>query len=66
MNVRVIGKCSLCGGRVGVPVHWAGVRRPVPRCGSCGATAQDGPVIEMERLFAVPAPEQAPLVKGAR
>lgn len=36
---HVVGRCSLCGGQVSVPVHWSGVHPPVPTCRSCGAKA---------------------------
>lgn len=39
MSVRVIGKCSLCGGRVTVPIAWWSVVPPVPTCERCGAVA---------------------------
>jgi len=49
MSVRVLGKCSICGGRVTVPLVWLGVIPPVPTCESCGAMADaPGPVIPMK------------------
>lgn len=45
----VIGKCSICGGRVVMPHAWMSVNPPVPRCESCHAfAANHGPVITME------------------
>ncbi len=45
----VIGKCSICGGRVMVPSIWMGIFPPHPTCESCGAIAQTkGPVIPMQ------------------
>ena len=47
---RILGTCSICGGRVTVPTLWLGVVPPEPACESCGARARDhGPVIEMQR-----------------
>lgn len=49
MSVRVIGKCSLCGGRVVVPSAWWSINPPVPTCEKCGAVADTpGPVIPMK------------------
>lgn len=46
--VKIIGKCSICGGRVTVPSFFLGIYPPVPQCLNCGATAKPGgPVIDM-------------------
>lgn len=47
---HIIGTCSRCGGRVGVPRIWSAVIPPVPTCQRCGATRRDshGPVIDMD------------------
>lgn len=46
---KVIGTCSLCGGRVLTPNIWHGINPPVPHCESCKALpANHGPVIEMK------------------
>jgi hypothetical protein len=47
--MTTIGTCSICGGPVQVPTHWAATIPPVPTCAHCGATKQDahGPVIKM-------------------
>lgn len=51
---RVIGTCSLCGGRVTLPEFWWGTTPPVPTCECCGGVKADhGPVIDMK-----PAPRQ--------
>ena len=51
MNLRFLGRCSLCGGDVTVPVAWFGIVPPIPTCRSCGATAArpETPVVPMER-----------------
>jgi len=36
-NVKVIGKCSICGGRVTVPAVWWSIVPPKPTCERCGA-----------------------------
>lgn len=36
-NVRVVGKCGRCGGRVVLPRVWMSVEPPVPTCEDCGA-----------------------------
>lgn len=48
-NEQVIGRCSICGGEVTVPVMWWGVIPPTPTCSKCGATEAKaaGPVIPM-------------------
>lgn len=47
-NVQVIGSCSLCGGRVVLPIVWWGVIPPTPTCETCGAVRDDrGLVIPM-------------------
>lgn len=51
MSDAVLGRCSLCGGDVVLPRHWAGVG-PAPRtCAACGAVESKSnlPVIQMER-----------------
>lgn len=60
-NVRVIGRCSICGGRVVVPVIFWSVVPPVPQCEKCGAVAAAPrlPVIPMEPAMR-PAPEHSP------
>lgn len=47
---RTVGTCSKCGGRVTFPSAWMGLKPPIPRCESCGATKNQphGPVIEMQ------------------
>lgn len=46
---KIIGTCSICGGRVTVPHIWGGVTPPTPTCDHCGATAAaHGPVIPMQ------------------
>ena len=40
-EVRVIGKCSICGSFVVVPSIWLGVNPPTPTCQGCGATKDD-------------------------
>lgn len=50
-NVRVVGKCGVCGGRVTVPTIWWGVVPPTPTCESCGALVDDTaflPVLPMK------------------
>lgn len=45
----ILGKCSICGGRVTVPeIYWSTVP-PTPKCKKCGAVATQnyGPVIPM-------------------
>ena len=52
MNVKIIGKCGICGGRVTVPVVWWSVVPPVPTCESCGAVVDDTahlPTLPMRR-----------------
>lgn len=46
-----LGRCSLCGGTVVVPLAWYGTTVPVPRCDCCGATlrVQPLPVLKTER-----------------
>lgn len=48
-NVRVIGTCSICGGRVTVPSVYHSVVPPTPTCEKCGAVPRQsyGPVIPM-------------------
>lgn len=48
---KTIGTCSICGGRVSVPMVWLGTVPPIPTCETCGATMKrpHGPVVEMER-----------------
>jgi hypothetical protein len=41
MNVKVVGKCGICGGRVVVPAVWLGVIPPTPTCEKCGAVVDD-------------------------
>ena len=41
MNVKIVGKCGICGGRVTVPAVWWSVVPPVPTCESCGAVMDD-------------------------
>lgn len=46
----IIGKCSLCGGDVSTPQHWASVLPAFPTCTKCGAVADtQQPVIKMQR-----------------
>lgn len=50
MSLTVVGKCSLCGGKVTIPNVWMGMTPPEPRCMSCHATPKDkGPTIQMEK-----------------
>lgn len=47
---RVVGRCSLCGGIVSVPLVFWSVTLPVPQCETCGAYAdqtQNLPVVPM-------------------
>ena len=48
MTGTTIGTCSLCGGRVSLPMHSVD---QTPRCERCGAVPKTphGPVIEMDR-----------------
>lgn len=47
---HIIGTCSVCGGRVGVPSLWGSVVPPTPKCLDCGAlAASHGPVIPMKK-----------------
>jgi len=47
---RIIGTCSLCGGRIGIPNIWHGIYPPEPQCLNCYAVAADsGPVIPMRQ-----------------
>lgn len=58
-HVQVLGKCSICGGRVTCPagpLMYAGPIDDLVSCESCGARkTTGGPVIEMER----PRPSEA-------
>jgi len=48
---RVVGKCSICGGRVTVPDVWMGINPPIPQCENCYAfedTTKDLPVVPMK------------------
>lgn len=51
-HVQVLGKCSICGGRVTCPagpIGYVGPLDDLVSCESCGARrATSGPVIEME------------------
>ena len=49
-NETPMGRCSICGGVVTVPLIWGGVYPPVPRCRACGAVMARPqlPVIPME------------------
>lgn len=46
----VIGKCSLCGGAVGVSETWFATVPQTPQCASCWATPKAfcGPTIDMQ------------------
>jgi len=48
-NMNTVGTCSICGGRVSVPLVWMGTHPPIPTCESCGAVQANayGPVIPM-------------------
>lgn len=47
----IIGKCSICGGRVTVPHIWMSVEPPSPTCDGCHAVAENtGPVIPMRPI----------------
>ncbi len=50
MSTTTVGSCSICGGRVSVPLVWWGVVPPIPQCDSCGAVeaSPHGPVIQMQ------------------
>lgn len=49
MSNMTVGTCSICGGRVSVPMVWHGIIPPTPTCENCGAVAaQHGPVIPMQ------------------
>ena len=46
---NAIGRCSICGGDVVIPVHWSAVVPSVPTCTSCGAVKRQRlPTVEME------------------
>jgi hypothetical protein len=48
MRETVLGTCSICGGRVTVPLVWWGVVPPAPTCQDCGAKRRaHGPLIDM-------------------
>lgn len=50
MTVKIIGTCSVCGGRVAVPNIWHGIYPPKPSCIDCDAVAaSSGPVIPMKK-----------------
>ena len=63
---NTIGRCSICGGDVVIPMHWSAVVPPVPTCTSCGATKRRRlPTVEMEppRDVSIPdflRPKEAP------
>ena len=50
MTIRIVGRCSICGGNVTLPTYFASIIPPVPTCQSCGATAArpELPVVPME------------------
>jgi hypothetical protein len=53
MSYQIVGKCSLCGGRVILPTIWWGVVPPRATCEKCGAVEDQDhnlPVIPMKRL----------------
>jgi len=41
MTKTVIGKCSLCGGKVITDSIWMSTESQVPRCSSCGEEMDD-------------------------
>lgn len=46
--MKIIGKCSICGGNVIVPEFWHGIYPPIPKCDSCHAVKEDNlPIIPM-------------------
>jgi len=47
---KILGTCSLCGGRVSIATVFMSVNPPVPCCEQCGAHPKDphGAVIDME------------------
>jgi hypothetical protein len=51
-NLKIVGRCSLCGGVVSVPfVSWS-VGRVLPTCEECGATLDETanrPTLPMRR-----------------
>ena len=51
MNDRIVGRCSLCGGAVTIPIVYWGVGQPQPTCRSCGATMRQPvlPMVPMQR-----------------
>lgn len=51
--IRIIGRCSICGGNVTLPTFFASIVPPVPTCQSCGATPVQ-PTINMERRKLTP------------
>ncbi len=54
-NVRVIGRCSVCGGRVVLPTNWLGIHPPLAYCEQCGATERSRlPVIPMDPIPKTP------------
>lgn len=50
MGYNVVGKCSLCGGKVMVPDVWFGIYPPDETCSSCGAIADRLPEIKMKQV----------------
>lgn len=57
-NMLTVGTCSICGGPVHLPIHWAGIVPPPPKCSRCGASMARpfGPILEM-----VPAHTEMPV-----
>lgn len=41
LNQLPIGKCSLCGGLVTVPMIWHGINPPPKTCSGCGAEVDE-------------------------
>lgn len=50
MGIKIIGKCSLCGGKVTIPDVWWGIYPPDETCSSCGAVSDRLPEIKMKRI----------------
>ncbi len=60
-NVKILGRCSLCGGRVVVPNVFHSVIPPKPTCEKCGAVEAETnlPIIPMK-------PRRAPWAKSIK
>jgi len=56
MSYSVVGKCSLCGGKVYVPNVWLGIFPPDETCSSCGALSDRLPEIKMKPVDGLSVP----------